>query len=255
MGKISRIEGKIMLKDSKVKTLCIVPARGGLIRLNDKNTTMLNGKMLIEHTLDVALKCFDNVVFTTDSSELMEKVEKYRSHKNFIAHKEPAELATSTYRVIGVVRYLFELYSDLCGSDGQIWMCLPTCPLRTVEDVKVAQALLTPNVDGVMGITDYEYPPTLGLSRDKDNLISDWNKLRPWQTGNTNIQDHTGVFHPNDAIYGMWKSHFYKMKNFYSGKIVGYHMPRERSINIKTELDLKTVKMIMEEWNYGSVSQ
>ncbi len=189
-------------KGSKVKTLCIVPARGGSVRLKDKNTVMLNGKMLIEHTLDVALKCFDEVIFTTDSPELMEKVEKYKVLKNFNTHEEPAELATSSYRVIGVVRYLFELYSELCGSNGQIWMCLPTCPLRTVEDVRAAQALLTPNVDGVMGITDYEYPPTLGLFKDKENMISDWNKLMPWQTGNTSIQNHKGVFHPNDAIYG-----------------------------------------------------
>ena len=229
-----------------MKRICVVPARGGSKRLVDKNIAFLKGKALIEYTLDVAVETFDMVLFTTDSPEIAKKAtDKYGNLPQFMFEEEPEELAADTSKVIGVVSYLFDILIKDSNYD-EIWLCLPTCPLRTKDDVWNAQELLTPDVDGVVSITDYGFPPTLGLEKDKDNLISDWDKvLQPWQTGNTRSQDHPKIYRPNGAVYGMGCEHFDKARNFYKGKIRGYYMPRQKSVDIDEKIDLAIARTVL----------
>ena len=156
----------------------------------------------------------------------------------------PEKLASDTSKVIDTVRYFF----DIGGKDyDQIWLALPTCPLRTRTDVEMAQALLTPDIDGVVSITDYEFPPTLGLQKEHGDLIHDWLAEEPYQNDNTRSQDHPPIYRPNGALYGMWCKSFAKYRNFFKGKTRGYYMPRERSVDIDTELDLKVAETLLKE--------
>ncbi len=218
-----------------MKNLCIVPARSGSKRLIDKNIRPLNGKLLFEYTLDIAVECFTNVIFTSDSQSILNLAKKYNKHDNFATKLEPPELATDTSKVIGIVSHLFEKYIN---DYDQIWLMLPTCPLRSKQDVILAQGLLTDNVDGVISYTDYDFPPTLGLQKNEKGHLVDFWITNPWQEGNTRSQDHSTVYRPNGALYGMWTNHFREVRNFYKGDIRGYYMPRERSVDIDTELDL-----------------
>lgn len=218
-----------------MKRLCIVPARANSKRYRNKNVAIVGGKPLVKHTLDVAKKCFDEVIFTSDSSEIL----KLGADPKITIEKRSEELASDESKVIDTVNFYFDL-----NECDQIWLCLPTCPLRTKEDVLSCQKLLTEDVDGIISITDYGFPPTLGLNLNKDDIISDWHESRPWQNNNTRSQDHLKVYRPNGAIYGMWAESFKKYRNFYFGKIKGYYMPRERSIDIDTKLDMILVSVI-----------
>ncbi len=201
------------------------------------------GKPLIEYTLDVVVESFESVIFTTDSQEILRKADsKYSSFLNYTSEEEPAELATDTSKVIEVVSYLFDKHSSLYD---QIWLCLPTCPLRTKEDVWKAQELLTDDVDGVLSITDYGFPPTLGLLKDGDDIINDWHESQPWQNGNTRSQDHPKVYRPNGAVYGMWCKKFDEARNFYKGKIRSYYMSRHKSVDIDEPIDLAIAKTVL----------
>lgn len=226
-----------------MRRLCIVPARGGSKRLVDKNIAFLRGKPFIEYTLDVAVESFDKVIFTSDSPVIMNKATtKYGALPNYMPVEEPPRLATDTSKVIEVVSYLFDEHSSLYD---QIWLCLPTCPLRTKEDVWKAQELLTNDVDGVISITDYEFPPTLGLRKDGDDILSDWHDTEPWQNGNTRSQDHPKIYRPNGAMYGMRCEHFKEVRNFYKGRIKSYYMPRHKSVDIDESIDLAIAKTVL----------
>jgi len=117
------------------------------------------------------------------------------------------------------------------------------------KDVINAQKLLTGDVDSVISITDYEFPPTLGLTKDGEDIIFDWHDSNPWQNNNHRSQDHPIVYRPNGAIYGSWSGAFTENRNFYKGRVKGYFMPRERSIDIDNRIDLKTAQIILEETN------
>ena len=224
-----------------MKRLAIIPARKGSVRFPNKNWAKLNGKPLWQHTVDIARGCFDDIVFTSDSIPLTQAVGKLYNDINVCVR--PTALATNTSKVIDTVIWIHSMRPET----DEIWLLLPTCPLRTKDDVLNAQKLLADtNGDGVISITDYEFPPQLGLLSE-NGLITDWHESKPWQNGNTRSQDHYPVYRPNGALYGMKRARFNEYQNFYKGKIAGYHMPRERSVDIDNEIDLKLAERLLNE--------
>lgn len=230
-----------------MKRLCIIPARGGSKRLPNKNITLLNGKPLIYHTIEAAInsEIFDKIIFTSDSDIILEVVsEKFIN--NIVISKRPDELATDKSKVIDTVEYYYNKYS---GYD-QVWLLLPTCPFRDKGDIINANKLLTRNLDGVISITEMEFPPTLGLNKSEDNIITAYDESDPWVNGNSRSQDHPTVYRPNGAIYAHWGDKFKKNKNFYKGKVKGYFMDRSKSIDIDTKFDFELAKQM---FNYGDL--
>ena len=72
-----------------MKTLAIIPARGGSKGIPNKNIKMLGGKNLIEYTIDSAKNCkdIDKIFVSTDDVN----IEKYRNNIVAIGHptKDP----------------------------------------------------------------------------------------------------------------------------------------------------------------------
>ena len=61
--------------EKKLKTICIIPARGGSKGLPGKNLKIFNGKPLIAWPILAAKQCekIDEIIVTTDSGEIAEK--------------------------------------------------------------------------------------------------------------------------------------------------------------------------------------
>lgn len=229
-----------------MKKLAIIPARGGSKRLPGKNLMKLGGTPLIGHTIRAAtdLDLFDTIIVTSDSQEIVDYANSWASeHANVEAVLRPESLATDTSKVIDTVCHYFDKKEN--ADFEQVWLLLPTCPLRTAEDIKNAQGLLTDSVDGVISITEYEFPTTLTLKYNDDGTIEDGNPEKPWVNGNSRSQDHPISYRPNGAIYGMWANKFDEARNFYNGKIKGYFMPRERSVDIDNLFDYNLAESII----------
>ena len=231
---------------NKIKKLCIIPARGGSKRLLGKNVKVMGDKPLIYHTIDTALGLFDKVIVTSDSENILQVVKNgyknYSYENNTILEisKRPDKLATDTSKVIDTVVY----YQEQNKEFEQVWLFLPTCPLRNKKDVINAQNLLSEDVDSVISITDYDFPPSLGLLKGAQGHLIAYDQSDPWRSGNSRSQDHPVVNRPNGAIYGSWVKSFEGHKNFYKGKVLGSYMERERSIDIDTELDFQLAELI-----------
>lgn len=228
-----------------IKRFCIVPARGGSKRLPGKNLLPLAGKPLIYHTLDAVMPFFDKVIFSTDDEKILTSVRSEKKYNTPLINKRirPEHLATDTSKVIDTVSYYFDEHIHF----DEVWLALPTCPLRQQKHVKEAIELLENNkqADGVISITDCEFPPQLSLVKTENNEIKDWDKSQPWQNGNTRSQDHPKLYRPNGALYGMRTEHFNKVRNFYKGNILGYFMERKHSVDIDTKLDFQLASLLM----------
>jgi len=234
-----------------MKKICIIPARGGSKRLPRKNLKLLNGKPLIFHTIDSAIdsNIFDKIIFTSDSKEILKLVSTNYPYKLIETFKRPPEFACDTSKVIETIKYYFQrlVFDNINKSYNydQIWQSLPTCPLRTSNDIIQANQLLTANIHSVISITDVEFPPTLSLVKDDKSIISSSDPSKPWENGNSRSQDHPLKYKPNGAIYGMWSKSFETFYNFYTDLTVGYCMPRERSIDIDSQFDFDLAKKIL----------
>ena len=228
----------------RLKRLVIIPARKGSKRFPDKNLFNLCGTPLIMRTIQIVDGLFDKIIVTSDSDRILSVASLHDYESEVELLRRPEELATDTSKVLETVCYYFEKYRT---GFSQIWLCLPTCPLRNKEDIKAAQELLTEEIDSVISITNYEFPPTLGLLKDSKGFIKDYDLRQPWQNGNSRSQDHETIYRPNGALYGSWCDSFNENRNYYKGKVKGYLMPRERSIDIDTKLDIKICESLLDK--------
>ena len=92
-----------------MKTIAIIPARGGSKRIPRKNIKNFHGKPLIAYSIEVALKSglFDKVVVSTDDEEIADIAQKYGATVPFLRPKELSDDFTGTGEVINhTIEYL-----------------------------------------------------------------------------------------------------------------------------------------------------
>src|SRR3990167_730466 len=218
--------------------LLVVPARGGSQRLKKKNIKELSGQPLVYWTLDAVCGEFEKIIFTSDDDEILDIATKHSGYqKYFNISKRPEHLSTNTSKVIDTVWHYVQEEIENNNRFAEVWLALPTCPLRIKEDVRAAKKLLYA-CDGVVSITDYEFPPELSLRFD-GNFVTENNPDKPFANNNTRSQDWEKKYRPNGALYGCKRKMFLEEGHFFGGKIKGYYMSRERSVDIDTEVDFR----------------
>ena len=110
-----------------MKTLIIIPARGGSTRVPNKNLSLLNGKPLIYYSIKAAL-LIDNVqiIVSTDSPEIVKYVESLGVQVPFL---RPSNLSTSKSTSISVIIHtLYKFIEDNLDFPEVIIFKPPTNP-------------------------------------------------------------------------------------------------------------------------------
>ena len=81
-----------MFMQHKLKTICVIPARGGSKGLIGKNLRVFNGKPLIAWPIIAAKSCekIDTVIVTTDSEEIAAQAKLFGAN---VPELRPANLA------------------------------------------------------------------------------------------------------------------------------------------------------------------
>ena len=76
-----------------MNVIALIPARGGSKGLKNKNIKKLNGKALINYTLEIALKTklINNVFVSSDSEKILRISKNFNKNINII--KRPKKLA------------------------------------------------------------------------------------------------------------------------------------------------------------------
>ncbi|WP_321493257.1 acylneuraminate cytidylyltransferase family protein [uncultured Desulfobacter sp.] len=230
--------------------LAIIPARGGSKRLKNKNTKLLCDRPLIVYSLEAVIESnqFDSIIVTSDSDEILELCKEYAGDRIRL-HKRPDHLATDTSTVLETVKVIADEEKNAGREYDVIGLFLPTAPLRTAKDVNEAMALLDENTDSIVSITNYEFPPQLGLIKDKNELLCAYHESDPFRKEKTRSQDYEMIYRPNGAIYISWWEKFLTNKNFFKGTVGGYFMPREVSVDIDTEFDLVIASNIVKKFD------
>ncbi|MDQ6983224.1 MAG: pseudaminic acid cytidylyltransferase [Ghiorsea sp.] len=85
-----------------VKSVAIIPARGGSKRIPRKNIKIFHGKPLIAYSIQAALKSglFDKVIVSTDDAEIAEVAEQYGAEVPFFRPDSLADDYTGTFDVV-----------------------------------------------------------------------------------------------------------------------------------------------------------
>mgnify|MGYP006090038449 FL=1 len=115
-----------------MKTLGIIPARGGSKGIPKKNIKLLNGKPLIAYTLEAALSStIDRVVVSTDCQEIAQVAKQFGVEVII----RPSELAKDSTPTLPVLQHIVNNINETFDA---VVTLQPTSPLRVAKHINEA---------------------------------------------------------------------------------------------------------------------
>lgn len=226
-----------------MRTLVIIPARGGSKGIPRKNIKQFDGKPLIYYTIDCARAiCSDeDICVSTDDAEIISVVEKYGLKVPFV---RPAELATDTAGTYEVLIHALDYYEKKGIHYDVVVLLQNTSPFRTPQQVKEALGLYRDDVDMVVSVKECAANPYYCVFEENQEGFLHICK------GEGNIfrrQDAPKVYEYNGAIYVMnakvlKTTHMHKMQ-----KRVKYVMDDLSSFDLDTMWDWKMAEIIKKD--------
>ena len=216
-----------------MKSLVIIPARGGSKGIPHKNIKLLCGKPLIEYTIDIARQIVDddNICVSTDDMRIIKVVENYGLKLPFV---RPDYLATDTCGTYEVLLHALNFYENRGCHFDNIILLQVTSPFRRVEDVKNALALYASDIDMVVSVKSVSANPYYNCFEEDENGYLYLSK----GDGSLNRrQDAPNVWEYNGAIYVINPESLKKMSLSKFQRKVKYEMDDLHSLDLDTSLD------------------
>jgi len=180
------------------RILAIIPARGGSKGIKKKNLRMVQGKKLIEYTLDAATnsKYIDHIFVSTDDLEIAEVAS---SNGIEVPELRPKKLATDEAKTIDSLLHTIEyLKVNKCEKFDYVILLQPTQPLRTSQHIDESIELIIDNKwESLVGVSPVNDHPSLIRSIQNDSVIEPLLK----QTSTIRRQDFIAYYKVNGAIY------------------------------------------------------
>lgn len=230
-----------------MKTLVVIPARGGSKGIPHKNIKLLNGKPLICYSIDVAREFTtdDNICVTTDDDEIIKVVAEYGLKVPF---KRPDYLATDTCGSNEVIQHAYQFYADKGVRYDAILLLQPTSPFRKVEFLKEAVALYDDNIDMVTSVKLSSCNPYYdGFEEDADGLL----KISKGDGTIERRQDAPSVWQQNGSIYVINAKSLMEKGLAHFTKIRKYAMSELYSVDIDNPFDWKVAELVIKEKMLG----
>ena len=216
-----------------MKTLYVIPARGGSKGIPGKNIKPLAGKPLIEYSIDVAraLANDEDICVTTDDNAIIETVERTGLKVPFV---RPAELSTDQSGTYEVLLHALDFYESKGVHYDTMVLLQPTSPFRTVDNVKACLELYSDDIDMVVSVKQAATNPYYNAFEIDDNGFLHISKGE----GNyTRRQDAPKVWEYNGAVYVINVESLRKMPLGKFTRRRMYEMSAERSIDLDTPTD------------------
>ncbi len=225
------------------KVIALIPARGGSKGLPGKNIKSLAGKPLINWTIEVAKKCafIDRVIVSTDDEQIAEVSRQAGADVPFI---RPAQYATDHATGTQVIMHALEWLKSNDQAADILVLLQPTSPLRVMQDLETALLLYIEKNAAIVSVCEVNHHPFWMNTLPTNLSLKDF--LRP-EIKDANRQDLPIYYQLNGAIYIKSFDEFIKDETFFTENTYAYIMPKERSIDIDSEVDFSLAQIIIEK--------
>jgi CMP-N-acetylneuraminic acid synthetase len=226
-----------------VRTIAIIPARGGSKGIPGKNLKLLHGKPLLGYSIDAALnaKTVHDVYVSTDAAEIADAASSLGAK----IVTRPADLATDLASSESALLHALSEISQRDLAAGQpaaelLVFLQCTSPLTRALDIDAAvNCLLRENADTCVAVTPFHYflwresdDGCVGINHDK--------AIRPMR------QEREPQYLETGAIYVMRIPGFRQHQHRFFGKTALYVMPPEVVQEIDDPVDLEVARVKLE---------
>ncbi|UFT98888.1 acylneuraminate cytidylyltransferase family protein [Radiobacillus kanasensis] len=227
-----------------MKTIAIIPARGGSKGLKRKNVLEINGYPLIAYTIKSALqsKLIDKVFVSTDDKEIADISKVYGAEVPFI---RPVHLSNDTAKSIDVLSHAVSYVENRYEAEvSNVVLLQPTSPLRNNKQIDEAiQKYLDLGRKPVVSVTEVQTHPNI-IKRINEGRLVDFLDT---PTEVTRRQDFEKLYQLNGAIYISTRDMIMKDNKIYDKEVYSYFMDKLTSVDIDDELDFLFADALMKK--------
>tara|TARA_X000001382_G_scaffold130943_1_gene128043 strand:+ start:564 stop:1235 length:672 start_codon:yes stop_codon:yes gene_type:complete len=217
------------------KVLGLTLARGGSKRVPRKNITNINGKPLLQYTIDEVNKSkyIDHYIVSTDDDEIKDFCSEIG--QTYFERKPVSDTQKSSDGLLEVLK----------GMDKPHYVVEIMCtnPLKTQEDIdgvieKIEESK-SETVCSVVRVWDY-HPSRLKFLNEDGKM----NDVFPEELETRRQDLSPPAYIRNGSIYAMTWNHLHTHETRYDKNTLAYIMPEERTINIDEPIDLELAKLL-----------
>jgi CMP-N-acetylneuraminic acid synthetase len=227
-----------------MRTVGLVPARGGSKGVPRKNIRRINGKPLLEYTAEAALKAtrLSRVILTTDDEEI---ASVGRSCGLEVPFLRPTDLSADDTPTLPVLQHAVRWFEEQGTTYDAVCLLQPTSPMRSPEEIDGSIELLeSSGADSVVTVRRVpdEYNPFWVYFKDEHG----WLNLSTG--GNTPIkrrQDLPPAYHRDGSVYVIRRHVLMERNSLYGERTCGYLLSGERWVNIDTPEDLDRAAAVL----------
>lgn len=219
--------------------LAIIPARGGSVGVPRKNIRAVAGKPLLAWTIEEAKKSkyIDRLILSSEDPEIISVARRWGCEVPFV---RPSELAQNHVTGIDPILHAIQTLSERYD---YVVVLQPTSPLRIAEDIEgCIEKCIDLNKPACVTVSMPDKSPYWMYHVDENEILK---PVLPQKEAILLRQKLERVYALNGAVYVAKIDWFLENKRFIGEETAAYIMPRERSLDIDDELDLRVFEAII----------
>jgi CMP-N-acetylneuraminic acid synthetase len=219
-------------------TIAFIPARRGSISIPRKNLVLLDGKPLIQYSIDAAkeARVFDRIIVSTNDGGVMEVA----SCAGLEIHDRPESFATASSRVVEAVEHASTVMQ--LSQDDTVCVLQPTSPLRTSRDVIDAIDLhRRHNQSSVVSVVEAEHHPLKTVTIDTGRIQAPFGRVN-LETSRQSLQQ---VFRVNGAIFISRLESILRHHSLVPEEAIAFVMSSENSVDVDSYGDLAFAEFLL----------
>jgi CMP-N,N'-diacetyllegionaminic acid synthase len=223
-----------------LETLVIIPARKGSKGVPNKNKKLLNGKPLIQYTIEAALELFppENICISTDDSDIVSIANNLGVNVPFI---RPSELSSDKSSSYDVLIHALNYYKNININPLNIILLQATSPFRTSQQIEDAIKLYSNDLDMVVSVNKSKSNPYYNLFEENELGFLEKSK----KSNFTRRQDCPDIYEYNGAIYIINVNSLKKQQLSEFSKVKKYIMDEYSSHDIDSQFDWDIAELLM----------
>ena len=198
-----------------MKSIAIIPARGGSKRIPRKNCKLFHGKPIIAYSIEAALesKLYDEVIVSTDDKEIAEIAIKYGAKVPFFrSYKNSNDFATT----VDVLFEVLDWYKNK-NISFEFATCIYACA-PFVSSNLLAQSIYKIESSGIISVFDENLP-------------------------NARTQDLEKAYHDAGMFYTFNVNQLYLTKSLRTKNTIGIEIDELQAHDIDSEEDWKIAEI------------
>lgn len=219
----------------------VIPARGGSKSIPLKNIKPVNGKPLIEFSIETALKVksIDKLIVSSDHDKIISICRKF---KNIQIVKRPDKLSTDTSSTELALLHACDYLIENDGFTPDIVLTLePTSPLRKKETIeKCIDILKNTDADSVIGVV--EENSCIGTIVDQKFEFIFKNQPR-------RRQDRKPLYKESSTIYGTKYDVLKKKKSVIGDFVFPLIIEKDEAFDINEPVDMTIINCLASKAN------